>query len=128
MDGTIDMIATDHAPHSAEEKSKGLEKSAMGVVGIETAFPVMYTYLVKKGVITLERLVELMSINPRSRFGLEGGIENGDFAVFNLDEEFTVNPDTFLSMGRATPFEGHKLFGTAAATFCGGQVVYKSSK
>jgi dihydroorotase len=118
------MIATDHAPHSAEEKGKGLAKSAMGVVGIETSFSVMYTYLVKKGVITLEKLVELMSINPRRRFDIEGGIENGDFAVFDLNEEFTVNPACFLSMGRATPFEGHKLMGTTVATYCGGQTVY----
>ncbi len=123
-DGTIDMIATDHAPHSAEEKSKGLEKSAMGVVGIETSFPVMYTYLVKKGIITLEKLVELMSINPRRRFDLTGGIENGDFAVFDLNEEFTVEPERFLSMGRATPFAGHRLFGDAVATYCDGKAVY----
>ncbi len=123
-DGTIDMIATDHAPHSAEEKSKGLEKSAMGVVGIETSFPVMVTYLVKKGIITLEKLVELMSINPRRRFDLDGGIETGDFAVFDLNEEFTVEPENFLSMGRATPFAGHRLFGDAVATYCDGKAVY----
>jgi len=123
-DGTIDMIATDHAPHSAEEKSKGLEKSLMGVVGIETAFPVMYTYLVKKGVITLEKLVEIMSINPGKRFGLEGGYENGDLAVFDLNAEYTVDPEEFLSMGRATPFAGMKLCGRLKITLCGGKTVY----
>jgi len=123
-DGTIDMIATDHAPHSAEEKGRGLEKSAMGVVGIETSFPVMYTYLVKKGIITLEKLVELMSINPRRRFGIEGGYENGDFAVFDLNEEFTVDSENFLSKGRATPFAGHKLIGATVATYCDGKAAY----
>ncbi|MBE6598478.1 MAG: dihydroorotase [Ruminococcaceae bacterium] len=123
-DGTIDMIATDHAPHSAEEKGRGLEKSAMGVVGIETALPVMYTYLVKTGIITLEKLIELMSINPRKRFELPGGFENGDFTVVDLAEEFTVNPDEFLSMGRATPFEGMSLCGRVKATVCGGKIVY----
>lgn len=123
-DGTIDMIATDHAPHSAEEKSRGLEKSLMGVVGLETAFPVMYTYLVKNGIITLERLVELMSENPRKRFGLEGGMEAGDIAVFDLEEEYAVDPAEFLSMGRATPFAGMDVFGRLKATFCNGERVY----
>ncbi len=123
-DGTIDMNATDHAPHSAEEKGRGLEKSAMGVVGIETSFPVMYTCLVKTGILTLERLVELMSINPRKRFGLDGGMENGDFTVIDLNEEYTVDPETFLSMGRATPFAGMKLCGKIKTTLCGGTVVY----
>ncbi len=127
-DGTIDMIATDHAPHSAEEKGRGLEKSAMGVVGIETAFAVMYTYLVKKGVITLEKLVELMSITPRGRFGLEGGIENGDLTVIDLNREYRVDPETFLSMGRATPFEGHTLYGKVKTTLCGGKTVYEEAK
>ena len=122
-DGTIDMIATDHAPHSAEEKSRGLEKSLMGVVGLETAFPVMYTYLVKNGIITLERLVELMSENPRKRFGLEGGMEAGDIAVFDLEEEYAVDPAEFLSMGRATPFAGMKVSGILKAAFCNGERV-----
>lgn len=106
-DGTIDMIATDHAPHSAEEKSRGLEKSAFGIVGLETAFPLMYTYLVRQGVISLERLVDLMAVNPRQRFGLpfEG------VAVWDLNRETTVDPATFASMGRATPFAGWKVWG-----------------
>ncbi len=119
-DGTIDMIATDHAPHSNEEKSKGLEKSAFGIVGIETAFPVMYTFLVKTGIITLEKLIEIMAINPRKRFDI---LPNG-FTVWNLDEEFTVNPDEFLSKGKATPFENHKLYGVCEMTVMNNQIKY----
>ena len=119
-DGTIDMIATDHAPHSAEEKSKGLEKSAFGVVGIETAFQVMYTHLVKTGIITLEKLVEIMAINPRERFGLK----QSGITVWDLDKEITVNPDSFLSLGKATPFENMKLYGECLLTEFNGKVVY----
>ncbi|MEE1074149.1 MAG: dihydroorotase [Acutalibacteraceae bacterium] len=122
-DGTIDMIATDHAPHSAEEKSKGLEKSLMGVVGLETAFSVLYTKLVKTGVITLEKLIEVMSINPRRRFGLS---ETEDICVFDLNEEYTVNPDEFLSLGKATPFEGEKLFGVCKLTVMDGNTVFNN--
>ena len=119
-DGTIDMIATDHAPHSAEEKSKGLEKSAFGIVGIETAFSVMYTHLVKTGVITLEKLIEIMAINPRKRFNIP---QNG-FTVWDLEEEFTVNPEKFLSKGKATPFKGKKLYGVCEMTVMDNQVKY----
>ena len=119
-DGTIDMIATDHAPHSAEEKSKGLEKSAFGVVGIETAFPVMYTHLVNTGIITLEKLVEIMAINPRERFGLK----QSGITVWDLDKEITVKPESFLSLGKATPFENMKLFGECLLTEFNGKVVY----
>ncbi len=122
VDTTIDMIATDHAPHSAEEKSRGLEKSAFGIVGLETAFSLMYTHLVKKGVITLERLIELMAIKPRERFNIPMG---EDFSVWRLDDNFTVNPDDFLSMGRATPFEGDTLYAENHLTVCDGRVVYK---
>ncbi len=121
-DGTIDMIATDHAPHTAEEKSKGLAGSLMGVVGIETAFAVMYTKLVKTGVITLEKLIELMAINPRKRFNIP--FDDG-FTVWDLNTEFTVNPDEFLSKGRATPFKGEKLFGRCVLTALNGKTVYK---
>ena len=121
-DGTIDMIATDHAPHSKEEKDKGLEGSLMGIVGIETAFPLMYTHLVKKGIITLEKLIELMAINPRKRFGLP---ETEDFCVFDLDEEYEINPDEFLSKGRATPFEGEKVFGRCRLTVVNNKIAYK---
>ncbi|MBQ9965151.1 MAG: dihydroorotase [Clostridia bacterium] len=124
-DGTIDMIATDHAPHSAEEKAGGLKDSLMGVVGIETAFPVMYTFLVKKGIITLERLIELMSINPRKRFGLA---ETKDFCVYNLNEEYKINPDEFLSKGRATPFENVTVFGRNLLTVVNNKAVYKKAE
>lgn len=126
-DGTIDMIATDHAPHSAEEKGKGLEKSAMGVVGIETAFPLLYTHIVCTGIITLERLVELMSINPKKRFGIKGGTDNGqqaDFCVIDLENEYTINPDDFYSMGKATPFEGYKVKGKVIHTYINGEKVF----
>ena len=123
LDGTIDMIATDHAPHSAEEKSRGLEKSAFGIVGIETAFPILYTYLVKPGILTLERLVELLVVNPRKRFGIELGC---DYSIWDLEAEYTVDPADFVSMGKATPFEGWKVNGKCMATVCGGKVVYKA--
>ena len=121
-DGTIDMIATDHAPHSAEEKAKGLSGSAFGIVGIETAFPVLYTHLVLPGIITLEKLIELLAVNPRKRFGIPMG---EDYTVWNLEKEFTVNPEQFLSKGRATPFAGWKLRGECALTVCNGRIVYK---
>ncbi len=123
-DGTIEMIATDHAPHSKEEKSKGLSNSAFGIVGIETAFAVCYTGLVKTGIITLEKLIDLLAINPRKRFNIPLG---KDFSVWDLNEEFTVNPEEFLSKGRATPFEGQKLFGVNLLTVCDGKVVYKKA-
>ena len=123
LDGTIDMIATDHAPHSAEEKSRGLEKSAFGIVGLETAFAVMYTHFVKTGKMSLDHLLRLLVDNPRKRFGLPLGNE---FSVWKLDEEFTVDPAEFASMGHATPFEGAKLFGKCVLTICDGRVVYKA--
>ncbi len=123
IDGTIDMIATDHAPHSSAEKSKGLQGSAFGIVGIETAFPLLYTKLVKNGVISLEKLVELLTINPRKRFNLP---QTNDFSVWNLNEEFTVDPGKFFSMGKATPFEGWKLNGVNKLTVCGGKIVYRN--
>lgn len=122
-DGTIDMMATDHAPHSAKEKGRGLEKSLMGVVGLETAFPVLYTELVKKNIITLDRLVELMSFKPKERFGID--TEN-DFAVFDISEAYKIDPENFLSMGRATPFAGREVFGRCLLTVHNGKVVYKA--
>ena len=122
QDGTIDMIATDHAPHSAEEKAKGLQGSAFGVVGIETAFPVLYTHLVKKGIISLEKLIELLAINPRKRFNIPLG---NDFTVWDLSKEITVDPEQFSSKGKATPFEGWKLLGECVMTVCDGNIVYK---
>lgn len=122
-DGTIDMIATDHAPHSAEEKGRGLEKSLMGIVGLETAFPVLYTELVTKNIITLDRLVELMSFKPKERFGID---TNNDFAVFDISEAYKIDPEDFLSMGRATPFAGREVFGRCLLTVHNGKVVYKA--
>ncbi len=122
-DGTIDMIATDHAPHSAEEKGLGLEKSLMGVVGLETAFPVLYTELVMKNIITLDRLVELMSFKPKERFGID---TNNDFAVFDISEAYKIDPENFLSMGRATPFAGREVFGRCLLTVHNEKVVYKA--
>lgn len=130
LDGTIDVIATDHAPHSAEEKSKGLAKSAMGVVGLETAFGILYTKLVKNGVITLEKLIDLMSIKPRKIFSLEGGKievgETADLALLDLNKEWIVNPQDFKSMGKATPFEGWRLTGKNVLTICKGEIVYEA--
>lgn len=121
-DGTIDMIATDHAPHSADEKSKGLEKSLMGVVGLETAFPVLYTNLVKKGVISLERLIELMSTNPRKRFKISTDI---GFSVFDAKNPYIINPNGFKTKGRATPFDGISVFGRCKATVYNQKVIYQ---
>ena len=122
LDGTIDMIATDHAPHSQEEKSRGLEKSAFGIVGLETAFPILYTEFVKTGKLTLERLVELMCINPRKRFGITSEV---GYTVWNIEKEYTVNPDAFASMGHATPFAGKHVFGENLLTVYNGSVVYR---
>ena len=121
MDGTIDMIATDHAPHSTEEKSKGLDGSNMGVVGLETAFAALYTHLVKPGVISLGKLVDILCNNPRARFGLPVG---KDFTVWDLNKAYTVDPEEFLSMGRATPFTGMELYGRCVMTVHNGKVVY----
>lgn len=120
-DGTIDMIATDHAPHGYDEKSRGLENSLMGVVGLETAFPVMYTYLVKKGIITLERLIELMSINPRRRFGIT---QTEDICVYDLQSEYKIDPCEFKSKGKSTPFDGLTVAGKNLLTVCGGKAVW----
>ncbi len=120
-DGTIDMIATDHAPHSAEEKSKGLSGSMMGVVGLEVAFPILYSKLVKTNKVTLEKLMELLCINPLKRFGIS---KNEDFSVWSLDEEYKINPEEFLSMGRSTPFAGEKVYGKCLLTVHDNKIVY----
>ena len=128
LDGTIGMVATDHAPHSAEEKSRGLSRSAMGIVGLETAFASLYTRLVLAGVLPLERLVELMSLSPAARFGLRSGIQEGadaDFTVFDPGARWTVDPDDFATLGRATPFAGWELNGKFLMTVCGGKIVWK---
>ena len=123
LDGTIDMIATDHAPHSAEEKGRGLEKSAFGIVGIETAFPIMYTHFVKTGKMTLDRLVELLAINARKRFGIPLGC---DYTLWDLEAEYEIDPDEFLSKGKATPLAGWKVTGKCIATVCDDKVVYRA--
>ena len=123
LDGTIDMIATDHAPHSAEEKSRGLEKSAFGIVGIETAFPIMYTHFVKTGRITMEHLMKLLVTNPRERFGIP---MSNDFSIWDLNAQYAIDPAEFVSMGKATPLAGWKVFGKCMATVCDGKIVYKA--
>ena len=123
LDGTIDMIATDHAPHSDEEKSRGLQNSPFGIVGLETAFSLMYTHFVKTGILSLERLVELMSTNPRKRFGIS---EDDGFTVWKLDEKYKVDPKEFLSMGHATPFEGDELYAKCVMTVCGDKIAYSA--
>lgn len=126
-DGTVDVVATDHAPHTADEKSRGLEKSAMGVVGLETSFGVIYTKLVREGVISLEKAIEAMAETPRRIFGLGGALAEGeaaDIAVFDLNAEYDVDPSTFHSMGRSTPFEGWHLWGECCLTMVDGQIVY----
>jgi len=122
LDGTIDCIATDHAPHSAEEKSRGLEKSAMGVVGIETAFPVVYTYLVKNGIVPMETVLKALTINPCQRFGLP----MDGWSVWDLNEKYTVDPADFLSMGKASPFTGMEVYGKCMATVLNGNIVWKA--
>jgi dihydroorotase len=127
-DGTIDMVATDHAPHSLEEKSRGLEKSAMGVVGLETAFPALYTFLVKKGVLPLDKLIDLLNTAPARRFGVGTPLSEGqpaDLTVFDLEKSFTVDPEKFLTMGRATPFAGMELYGVCQLTMVGGEIVWR---
>ncbi len=123
QDGTIDMIATDHAPHSLEEKSKGLAGSSFGIVGIETAFPVLYTHLVQKGILPLERVIDLLAVNPRKRFGIPMGT---DFTVWDLSESYIVDPSKFLSQGKATPFTGWNLSGVCKMTVCDGKIVYRN--
>ena len=123
LDGTIDCIATDHAPHSAEEKARGLEKSAFGVVGIETAFPICYTYLVKTGILSLDKLIDLLVKNPRERFGITADC---GFSVWDLEASYAVDPADFVSLGKATPFEGWQVQGKCIATVCNGKTVYNS--
>lgn len=126
-DGTIDMIITDHAPHSKEEKSKGLAGSSMGVVGLEVAFPVLYTNLVKTGIITLEKLIKLMNTNPRNIFKIGTEIkvgEKADLTVYDLEEHYNIDSSTFVSMGKATPFEGEHVYGKCKMTICNGKEVF----
>ncbi len=124
-DGTIDMIATDHAPHSAEEKSKGLKDSLMGITGLETAFPVLYTKLVKTGIITLDKLTALLCDNPKNRFSID--TEN-DFTVFEVSQPYKINSASFLSKGKSTPFDGMEVYGRCVLTVCRGKTVYEDMK
>ncbi|MBQ6991520.1 MAG: dihydroorotase [Clostridia bacterium] len=127
LDGTIDMIATDHAPHSEEEKSRGLEKSVMGIVGLETAFPLLYTYFVKEGIISLEKLVELMNTNPRERFEIGTEIkvgEKADLTVYDLNEKYIIDSNNFASKGKSTPFNGYEVFGKCKMTMVGGKIIF----
>ncbi len=130
LDGTIECIATDHAPHTADEKSRGLAKSAFGIVGIENSFALMYTYLVRRGVLSLERLVELLSLNARSIFGLpKGEIKVGEVAdvtLFDLESKYSIDPAEFLSMGKATPFEGWEVYGKCLLTLVSGKEAYRA--
>ena len=131
QDGTIGMIATDHAPHSAEEKAKGLAGSAMGVVGLETAFPTLYTWLVRQGLLTLERLIELLHTAPNRRFGLGSPLAEGqpaDLSVWDLERHYVVDPAQFRSMGRSTPFAGREVWGACRMTFCGGRLVWEEGQ
>ena len=127
LDGTIDVIATDHAPHAAAEKSRGLEGSAMGIVGLETAFPLLYTYLVKPGIFSLALLIDKLNGAPRRRFGLGTTLETGqpaDFSVWDLDDCYSIDPEEFQSKGRSTPFAGMKVFGRCRMTVVGGRAVW----
>ncbi len=123
IDGTIDVIATDHAPHSSDEKSKGLKGSAMGITGLETAFPVLYTFLVKKGVITLEKLIELMAVKPKKILGIK--LDDKNYSVIDLDAEYTIDSSKFISMGKATPFDGMKVYGKNILTVYNGKTVWE---
>ena len=128
QDGTIDVVATDHAPHTAEEKSRGLERSAMGVVGLETSFAVIYTKLVKTGIISLEKAIDVLAEAPRQIFGLGGKVAEGeaaDIAVFDLNAEWIVEPEKFFSKGHSTPFEGWTLSGECCLTMVDGKIVYE---
>lgn len=130
-DGTIEVIATDHAPHTAEEKSRGLKGSAMGIVGIETSFAICYTHLVRKGVITIEKLIALMSENPRRIFRLGGAMrvgERADIAIFDITKPYRIDPAEFQSMGKATPFEGEEVYGRCMLTLFGGNKVWEENK
>ena len=128
LDGTVDIIATDHAPHSAGEKSRGLAGSAMGVVGLETAFPLLYTYLVRPGILSFSRLMELLVYTPRRRFGLADVGETGDYTLFDLGDRYAVDPAEFQSMGRATPFAGWNVEGRCLLTVCRGRTAWADEK
>ena len=124
-DGTVDMIATDHAPHSPAEKSGGYDKSLNGIVGLETAFPVLYTRLVRTGMISLEKLIMLLAVNPRKRFGIPLGAE--DYTLFDLGREYQIDSADFLSLGKSSPFEGDKVYGKCLMTVVGGKTAWQEN-
>ena len=124
VDGTIDIIATDHAPHSAEEKSRGLAGSAMGIVGLETAFPLLYTHLVEGGILSLERLVEVMAEAPRRIFGLGSALDEGSYALFDLETPYVIDASAFVSKGKATPFDGWTVKGNCLLNVHKNKIVY----
>lgn len=130
-DGTIDMIATDHAPHAKEEKNQGFQRSAFGITGIETSFPLMYTRLVRTGLISLEKLIDLMAVKPAKLFNLDAGTiglnQKADFTVIDLNQEFLINEANFLSKGTNSPFIGQSVFGKVAATYVGGREIYMNN-
>ena len=129
QDGTVDMIATDHAPHAPEEKAGGLEKSLNGIVGLETSFPVLYTHLVRPGILSLETLIDLMHTNPARRFGIGAPLEEGapaDLTVFDLDAQYTIRPEDFLSQGKSSPFAGERVFGKCLLTLSGGEIAWQA--
>ena len=123
LDGTIDMIITDHAPHSAKEKAGGLSQSAFGIVGLETSFPVMYTGFVRTGILTMDQLIDLMAVKPRARFGIP---DPNDYTVWDLETPYTVDPEEFLSMGKASPFTGMTVYGKCLRTVSDGRIVYSA--
>ena len=123
LDGTIDMIITDHAPHSAKEKAGGLSRSAFGIVGLETSFPVMYTGFVRTGILTMDQLIDLMAVKPRARFGIP---DPNDYTVWDLETPYTVDPEEFLSMGKASPFTGMTVYGKCLRTVSDGRIVYSA--
>ena len=128
-DGTVEVIATDHAPHTADQKSRGVRGSAFGITGIETSLPIIYTHLVERGIISLERMVDAMSLAPRRLFKMGGGViaagERADLLLADLDSCYTIDSTKFLSMGKSTPFEGWKVKGESAMTIYGGKIVYE---
>jgi len=123
LDGTIDMLATDHAPHSFEEKSKGLKGSLMGITGIETAFSIVYTKLIKTGILPLELVIKMLTDNPRNRFGIK---DNDSLTIWNLSDEYKIDSNEFLSMGKATPFQNESVFGKCLMTVYGGKIVWQT--
>lgn len=127
IDGSIDMIATDHAPHSEEEKAGGLAHSMNGIVGLETAFPLLYTHLVRRGLMPLEALIDRMHDAPNRRFHIPTALKVGEpanLSIWDLGRQGRIDPAQFRSLGRSMPFAGWPVWGACLATFAGGRLVY----